>query len=207
MREKCFVNLNNASATNRVAASARARRNGHSGLVVWFTGLSGAGKTTLAVALEQKLFDQGRQVYVLDGDWVRKGLCSYLGFDAASRTENIRRVGEVAMLFADAGVIAIGACISPLRADRERIRKSCGPGKFVEVFVNAPLNVCERRDPKGLYAKARANLLKEFTGVSSPYEPPLQPEVELHTDQFGVEECLQQMLAAIEPRLSPAEHA
>ena len=193
--------MSHTSAFHCVTAAERAQRHGHLGLVVWFTGLSGAGKTTLAEALERTLFDQGCQVCILDGDLIRTGLCSDLGFDSASRSENIRRVGEVAMLLANAGVVAIGACISPLRADRERIRSACVPGKFVEVFVNAPLAVCEQRDPKGLYAKARANLIKDFTGINSAYEPPLRPEVEVRTDQWSVEQCLERLLEAIEPRL------
>lgn len=174
-------------ADNKITGVLREERNGHPGLVIWLTGLSGAGKTTIATELERQLFNTGCHTYLLDGDILRRGLCKDLGFSSAARRENIRRVGEVAALFADAGCIAIAAFISPFREDRDTIRQILGPKRFVEVFVNAPLEVCEQRDVKGLYAKARAGVLKEFTGVSSPYEPPLQPEVELHTDQLTVE--------------------
>jgi adenylyl-sulfate kinase len=156
--------------------------------------LSGAGKSTLATELERELFNLGKHAYVLDGDNIRHGLCSDLGFSPQDRTENIRRVGEVAKLFADAGVICVTAFISPYRADRDLVRRMVKEGRFVEVFVNAPVEVCEERDPKGLYAKARANEIREFTGVSAPYEPPLAPEIELRTDQLSVAQCVGQVL-------------
>ena len=162
--------------------------------MLWLTGLSGAGKSTIATELERALFDLGRHVYVLDGDNIRHGLGSDLGFSPEDRTENIRRVGEVAKLFADAGVICITAFISPYRADRDLVRKIMPRQRFVEVFVNAPLEICEERDPKGLYAKARAQEIKEFTGISAPYEPPSAPELELRTDQQTVEESVVQIL-------------
>jgi adenylyl-sulfate kinase len=162
--------------------------------VVWLTGLSGSGKSTLATELERELFNLGKQAYVLDGDNVRHGLCSDLGFNPRDRKENIRRVGEVAKLFADAGVICVTAFISPYREDRDLVRRMMPEGRFVEVFVNAPLAVCEQRDVKGLYAKARANQLQEFTGVSAPYEPPSAPELELRTDQASVAECVTRIL-------------
>lgn len=173
-----------------VSATERTQRNEHAGVVVWLTGLSASGKTTIADALERELFNKGRQVYVLDGDKMRTGLCSDLNFSPESRKENIRRVGEVAKLFADAGVICITAFISPYRSDRDLVRAILPAGSFIEVFVNAPLAVCEQRDPKGLYAKARAGLIKDFTGISAPYEPPGQPELELHTDQLDVAACV-----------------
>jgi bifunctional enzyme CysN/CysC len=178
----------------RVTARQRELRNGHIGCVLWLTGLSGAGKSTIATELERALFDLGRHVYVLDGDNIRHGLGSDLGFSPEDRTENIRRVGEVAKLFADAGVICITAFISPYRADRDLVRKIMPRQRFVEVFVNAPLEICEERDPKGLYAKARAQEIKEFTGISAPYEPPSAPELELRTDQQTVEESVVQIL-------------
>ena len=181
--------------TDPVQSSERARRNGHSGRIVWLTGLSGAGKSTLAVALERRLFDEGRQVCVLDGDIVRTGLCADLGFSAEDRTENIRRIGEVARLMGGAGMVVIVAFISPFRADRDRVRAGMPEGRFTEVFVNAPLEVCEQRDPKGLYAKARAGELTDFTGISSPYEPPASPEIELRTDQLSVVEAMECVLA------------
>lgn len=178
---------------------------GNSGCVVWLTGLSGAGKTTTARALETALRAQGRAVCVLDGDCLRRGLCSDLGFSTADRQENIRRVGEVARLFADAGLICVVALISPYRRDRDRARVAAPPGKFIEVYINAPLEVCEQRDPKGLYARARAGELQDFTGVSAPYEPPLAPEVELPTAQWSVTEGVEKILAAITAINSPGK--
>ncbi len=178
----------------KVTPQQREARHGHPGCVIWLTGLSSSGKSTIATELERELFNQGRSVYVLDGDNIRHGLGSNLGFSPKDRTENIRRVGEVAKLFADAGVICITAFISPYRADRELVRKILPPGRFVEVFVNAPLAVCEQRDPKGLYAKARKNEIKEFTGISAPYEVPPNPEIELHTDQLSVPESVARIL-------------
>ncbi len=183
-----------------VSAEERARRDEHTGVVVWLTGLSAAGKTTLANALERELFEQGRQVYVLDGDKMRQGLCSDLDFSPESRKENIRRVGEVAKLFADAGIICVTAFISPYRSDRDLVRGILPAGGFIEVFVNAPLAVCEHRDPKGLYARARAGLIKDFTGISAPYEPPTHPELELHTDQLSVADCLAAIVSELERR-------
>ena len=186
----------------RVSPAERAARHGHTGLVVWFTGLSGAGKTTLATLLERRLFVQGRQVYLLDGDLLRTGLCSDLGYSNLARRENIRRAGEVARLLAAAGFIALSAFISPFRADRDRVRNLLPKGRFIEVFVNAPLDVCEQRDTKGLYRKARAQLIPEFTGISSPYEAPLAAELELQTDRESVEQCLARLEACINARLS-----
>jgi bifunctional enzyme CysN/CysC len=174
----------------KVTARQRELRHGHPGCVVWLTGLSSSGKSTIATELERELFDLGCSVYVLDGDHIRHGLGSNLGFSPKDRTENIRRVGEVAKLFADAGVICITAFISPYRADRDLVRKSMPAGRFIEVFINAPLAVCEQRDAKGLYAKARKNLIKEFTGISAPYEVPPNPEIELRTDQLSVAESV-----------------
>jgi adenylyl-sulfate kinase len=174
----------------KVSAAQRESLNGHCGCVIWLTGLSGSGKSTIAVELEQKLFQSKRLTYILDGDNIRQGLCSDLGFSPKDRTENIRRIGEVARLFADAGIICIAAFISPYRGDRDLARKIAQPGKFVEVYLNAPLEVCEQRDPKGLYARARAGEIKDFTGISAPYEPPLKPEVELRTNQSSVTECV-----------------
>jgi len=172
-----------------------------SGGVVWLTGLSGAGKSTVAAELERKLLGLGRPVWVLDGDKVREGLCSDLGFSPEHRKENIRRVAEVARLFADAGLICIVAFISPYRADRARARSLLPAGRFIEVYLSAPLEVCERRDPKGLYAKARAGLVKDFTGITAPYEPPLDPELELRTDKFTVEECASTLVAMLSQKL------
>lgn len=182
----------------KVTLEQRQIQNGHPGCVVWFTGLSASGKSTIATELERELFSQGKHAYVLDGDNMRHGLCSDLGFTPEARKENIRRIGEVARLFADAGFVCIAAFISPYHTDRILARKIVPAGKFIEVYVNSPLSVCEGRDPKGLYAKARSGLLKDFTGVSAPYEPPINPELELRTDQMSVAECV----AAIQQKLA-----
>jgi bifunctional enzyme CysN/CysC len=174
----------------KITHEARARRNGHLGRVVWLTGLSGAGKSSVANELERELFTLGMQAYVLDGDKVRHGLCSDLGFSPDDRRENIRRIGEMAKIMADAGFICITAFISPYRTDRDEVRKRMEPGQFVEVYVNAPLDVCESRDPKGLYAKARANEIRDFTGISAPYEPPEKPELELPTHLLSVQDSV-----------------
>jgi bifunctional enzyme CysN/CysC len=178
----------------KVNRAARERRNRHRGAVIWLTGLSGAGKSTIAAELERELFALGLHTYVLDGDNVRHGLSANLGFSPEDRQENIRRVGEVAKLFADAGVLIITAFISPYRDDRQMVRAMLKEGEFVEVFVDAPLEVCEQRDPKGLYKKARAGKIAEFTGVSAPYEAPEEPEVVVHTDRQTVGECVARII-------------
>ncbi len=174
--------------------------NGHRGAVIWLTGLSGAGKSTLAHALDQALYDQGCHSYVLDGDNVRHGLCKDLGFSDADRTENIRRIGEMTKLFVDAGLIAITAFISPFREDRKRVRDLFEEGDFLEVFCRCSLNECERRDVKGLYKRARAGLIKEFTGITSPYQEPEHPELVLDTDQYSVHECARQLANMLRAR-------
>jgi bifunctional enzyme CysN/CysC len=178
---------------SRVSAEARRERNRHGGGVLWFTGLPGAGKTTLALALEQRLFEAGAQVYVLDGDSVRRRLSSDLGFAPADRSENIRRIGEVAALFADSGMIAIAAAISPYRSDRAAARRAAGDA-FHEIYIKAPLEVCEARDPKGHYRRARAGQLTDFTGVSAPYEAPEAPDLVIETDKLTVEESLARLM-------------
>lgn len=190
-----------SEAGTEVTAAARAARLGHAGLVVWFTGLSGSGKTTVATELERRLFHAGRMVYRLDGDVLRKGLCADLGFGLAARRENVRRAGEVAGLLADAGLIVLAAFISPLAADRQLIRSRIAPGQFIEVFINASLEVCERRDVKGLYRRARSGQLPEFTGISSPYEAPERPEVELRTGEVFIAEAADLLEAQIDQRL------
>lgn len=167
---------------------------------IWLTGLSGAGKSTLANSLEQELYDAGRFVYVLDGDNVRHGLNQDLGFSVEDRQENIRRVAEVARLMVDAGLIVIVAFISPFRAERDFARALFEPGEFIEVFVDASLATCEQRDSKGLYALARSGKLKEFTGIDSPYEIPLSPEVHLATDRDSLSDCLTQIRQLIDAR-------
>jgi adenylylsulfate kinase len=166
--------------------------------VLWLTGLSGCGKSTLAMALEAALISRGHLAFTLDGDNVRHGLNKNLGFSAEDRTENIRRIGEVAKLFVDAGVLAITSFISPFRADRDAVRTLLPPGRFIEVFVDAPLDVCESRDPKGLYKKARAAAAEgkglQFTGIDSPYEPPEHPEIHIHSDRLSPDQAVRQVL-------------
>lgn len=170
----------------------RARLKGHAPAVIWFTGLSGSGKSTLANAVESRLHHQyGAHTYLLDGDVIRTGLNSDLGFAEADRAENIRRLGEVTRLFYNAGLIVLTAFISPFRADRERARALVPPGGFVEVYVQCPLAVCEQRDPKGLYRRARVGQLPQFTGVTSPYEAPVAPEITLETDHLAVADCVE----------------
>ena len=193
MKTSSPASKNIVASISKVTLAQREKRNHHRGCVLWFTGLSAAGKSTIANELEAALFARGCQTFVLDGDRVRHGLCSDLDFSENSRHENIRRVGEVARLFSEAGFICIAAFISPYRADRNLVRAMAGD-KFIEVFVNAPLNVCESRDPKGLYAKARARKIRNFTGVSAPYEPPMNPEIELRTDKLTVAEAVQKSL-------------
>ena len=170
------------------------------GCVVWFTGLSGSGKSTTAVALESHLIRNGHLAFNLDGDNFRHGLCSDLGFSPADRTENIRRLGEVARLFADAGVICLTSFISPQRATRELARKTIGPERFLEIHVSTDLAVCEQRDVKGLYRKARAGTLPEFTGISAPYEPPEHPDLSLDTASLPVSACVTQLIALLETK-------
>ncbi|MGE0268292.1 MAG: adenylyl-sulfate kinase [Candidatus Omnitrophota bacterium] len=159
------------------------------GVVIWLTGLSGAGKSTISESLAGKLLREGRKSYILDGDKVRKGLCSDLGFSPEDRTENIRRIGEVSKLFCDAGLITIVAFISPYISDRDKVRSILGSGEFIEVFVDCPVEECERRDPKGLYKKARKGEIKEFTGITAPYEAPANPEIHLETNVLNIEAC------------------
>jgi bifunctional enzyme CysN/CysC len=178
---------------HRVLGASRAERHGHRGGVLWFTGLSASGKSTLAMEVERRLFAQGYHVYVLDGDNVRRGLNANLGFAPDDRIENIRRVGEVAALFADAGFICIAAFISPYQADRDRARQAAGAA-FHEVYIEADLGTCEERDPKGLYKKARAGEIADFTGISAPYEPPSSPEIVVDTAGNSVEDCVAQIV-------------
>ena len=183
-----------------VTHAERQKNLGQKGTTIWFTGLSGSGKSTIAVALEQVLLQRGKHAYCLDGDNVRHGLNKNLGFSAEDREENIRRIGEVAKLFADAGMIALTSFISPYRADRDRARKLHDDTNlaFLEVFVDCPLDVAEERDPKGLYKKARAGEIKGFTGIDDPYEEPLKPELHLRTDLNSIAECVHKVLDLME---------
>lgn len=182
------------------ATVTRARReaqNGHRGAIIWFTGLSGAGKSTLAHAVEEHLHQMGCRTFVLDGDNVRHGLCGDLGFSATDRVENIRRVGEVAKLFMEAGVIVLTAFISPFREDRNKVRAMVQPGEFVEIYCQCPVEVCEQRDTKGLYKKARAGEIGQFTGISSPYEAPDMPELVVNTSERSLQDCVLQVAAEV----------
>ena len=182
----------------RVKREQRANQKGQKPCVLWFTGLSGSGKSTIANALEQTLFLRGHHSYLLDGDNVRHGLNKDLDFTDAGRVENIRRIGEVSKLFVDAGLIVLTAFISPFRSDRRMVRSILGDGEFVEIYVSTPIEVCEARDPKGLYARARTGAIKHFTGVSSPYEAPEQPEIVLDTSTLAVQECVDQIVRYLE---------
>lgn len=198
--------MDQAASPDPVTVHERAARNGHRGATVWLTGLSGAGKSTLSRALERELFARGRHVYVLDGDELRHGLNASLGYSREDRQENIRRVAEVSRILSDAGLITISAFISPFRADRQKARDIAQAAgiPFVEVFVNAPLDVCEQRDTKGLYKKARAGQIQDFTGISSPYEPPLEPEVSVCTHRQTVAECITAIVGYLEPLVTVA---
>lgn len=188
------ISKNLVPIEHRIAADQRRLRNKHRGAVLWFTGLPGSGKSTLALGLEQRLFEMGAQVYSLDGDNIRRGLNSDLGFSHEDRTENIRRIGEVAALFADAGLIVVTAFISPYRHDRKTARNAARTA-FHEIYIKAPIDVCEKRDPKGHYALARTGKLLDFTGVSAPYEAPENPDLTIETDQLSVEESLERLIA------------
>jgi bifunctional enzyme CysN/CysC len=194
-RPSTLANVTNVE--HEVSTEARAQQNGHRGGVIWLTGLSGSGKSTIAMGAEKRLFHKGYRVYVLDGDNLRRGINSDLGFSAADRRENIRRAGEIAALFADAGVVVLAAFISPDANDRAVARRAAG-AQFHEVFVRAPLAVCERRDPRGLYRRARAGEIHEFTGVSAPYEPPTAPDVEIDTERLSIDEAVEHLVIYIE---------
>lgn len=185
--------------SHAVTRAEREQLHGHQGVVLWFTGLSGSGKSTVAGALEQALHKLGASTYLLDGDNVRHGLCSDLGFSDADRKENIRRVGEVAKLMVDAGLIVLSAFISPHREERQMVRDRVGEGRFIEVFVDTPLAICEARDPKGLYKKARAGELRNFTGIDAVYEAPERPEIHLDGEQL-VTNLSQQVLDLLRQR-------
>ena len=179
---------------------------GHKSCILWYTGLSGSGKSTIANKVEEMMFDMGLHTYILDGDNVRMGLNKGLGFSDDDRKENIRRIGEVSKLFIDAGVIVGTAFISPFRSDRDMVRSIVKEGEFIEIYVNTPLEVCEQRDPKGLYKKARSGEIKQFTGIDSPYEAPEKPEINLLTANRSVEECAQDVVKWLqEHNYIPAE--
>lgn len=186
----------------KVSADERQRLMNQRAKLIWFTGLSGSGKSTLAVQLEATLHAKGFKTYLLDGDNIRSGLNKDLTFTDEGREENIRRISEVCKLFLDAGVILLSAFISPFRADRDQVSTIVGADNYIEVFVDAPLEVCEQRDVKGLYRKARAGEVKNFTGISSPYEKPEHPSVVIQTDRMTVEEAVAELMRVIEPGLA-----
>ncbi|HEX6984386.1 MAG TPA: adenylyl-sulfate kinase [Planctomycetaceae bacterium] len=183
---------------HKVSKADRWKRSGHKGALLWFTGLSGSGKSTIANTVDHILHEMGKHTMVLDGDNIRMGLNKNLGFSPEDRSENIRRIGEVGKLFVEAGVITTTAFISPYRADRDMVRGLLAPGEFVEIYVKASVETCEKRDPKGLYKKARAGEIKEFTGVSAPYEEPTKPELVLDSDTKGIDELAQQVVDYLE---------
>jgi adenylylsulfate kinase len=184
--------------THQVSKDDRFKLKGHKGAVLWFTGLSGCGKSTIANAVELRLYQAGKHSFLLDGDNIRLGLNKNLGFTPEDRTENVRRVGEVAKLFAAAGNITLAAFISPYRADRKLVRELLPAGEFIEIYVDASLETCEKRDPKGLYKKARAENLPNFTGISAPYEAPEKPELVLDSNNKGIEELVNEVMAYLE---------
>jgi len=178
----------------------RQKLKGHKSAILWFTGLSGSGKSTIAHTLEETLFQRKVHTYVLDGDNIRKGLNKDLGFSPEDRRENIRRLGEVAKLFVDAGLIVIVAAISPYRSDRAFVRNLVEPGEFIEIYVKCPLEICEARDPKGLYKKARQGIIKNFTGIDAPYEEPENPEIVVESDKESVEEAVSKIIRYLEEK-------
>jgi adenylylsulfate kinase len=178
----------------------RRKQNGHNSFVLWFTGLSGSGKSTVANAVAKRLFDDGIKNYVLDGDNVRHGLNKDLGFSEEDRKENIRRIGEVSKLFVDGGQVVLTAFISPFTADRELVRNLLEDDEFVEVYIKCPIEECEKRDPKGLYVKARQGIIPDFTGIDSPYEEPVNPELIIETNASSIEESVEQIIAYLKKR-------
>jgi adenylylsulfate kinase len=204
MEEKGFMTIQKATNITwhhgAIAKKDRERLLEQKGIVIWFTGLSGSGKSTVAHTVEERLFETGHLCFVLDGDNIRHGLNKNLGFSPEDREENIRRIGEVAKLFAQAGVIAMTAFISPYRADRDKVRALLDDGEFIEVFVKVPIKIAEERDPKGLYKKARNGEIKEFTGISAPYEEPINPELVIDTSELDVEQSAEKVLSYLKKR-------
>ena len=183
-----------------LTAEDRENLHGHKGAVIWFTGLSASGKSTIAHFLEKELYQRGCSTYVLDGDNVRHGLCADLGFSAEDREENIRRIGEMVKLFVDAGIVVLTAFISPYRKDRQRVRSLLKERQFLEIYVECPLEVCAARDQKGIYAKARAGVIKNFTGISAPYEPPENPEMVIQAAKENPQQAAKQVMTLLETR-------
>ena len=195
------MNENLIRHTHPISKSDRLKNNGHQAKVIWLVGLSGSGKSTLAGNIETVLHQKGYKTYLLDGDNVRLGLNNDLGFSSKDRTENIRRIAEVARLFNEAGIIVLSAFISPLASDRAQARRLISPENFIEIFINCPLHVCEKRDVKGLYAKARKGLIPNFTGIDAPFENPKQPNLTISTEAEAPAASLKKLLDFIEPKL------
>lgn len=183
-----------------LSKDVRRKQNGHHSFVIWFTGLSGSGKSTVANAVATRLYENGIRNYVLDGDNIRHGLNKDLGFSEDDRKENIRRIGEVSKLFVDAAQVVLTAFISPFQADRQVVRDLLEEDEFVEVYVKCPIEECEKRDPKGLYVKARQGIISDFTGITSPYEEPAKPELVVETNLYSVDECVDQVIAYLKSR-------
>lgn len=181
-----------------VSRELRNKTNKHPSFVLWFTGLSGSGKSTIANAVEQQLFASGKQTYTLDGDNIRSGINKGLGFTQEDRNENLRRIAEVAKLFVDAGIITLASFISPTQNDRKMAKELIGKTHFFEIFVDTPLQLCEQRDPKGLYKKARAGEIKNFTGIDAPYEPPQKPDLHIYTENESLEACVKKVVNFVE---------
>lgn len=198
---KTIMQNNTVRHNYQIKQADRNRMTGNSSFVVWFTGLSGSGKSTLANKLEEQLFAQGIHSYVLDGDNIRQGINRDLNFTEEDRTENLRRIAEIAKLFVDAGIVTIAAFIAPLAAEREKIRSIVGADNFVEIYVSTPIEECEKRDVKGLYKRARLGEIPNFTGISSPYEAPKHPDLEIETSKIEVEEAIASILNVIEEKL------
>lgn len=193
---------NNIIAHNfTISKKERIRRNKHNSFLIWFTGLSGSGKSTIANLVEIRLHEDSINTYLLDGDNIRKGINNDLTFSSKDRTENIRRIAEISNLFIDSGIVVLGAFISPYRNDRENIKKIVGKKNFIEVYINTSLKECERRDVKGLYEKARKGEIKNFTGISAPYEAPINPDIEIKTEIFSVEEAVDSIFKVIKKKL------
>ncbi|MBN2868305.1 MAG: adenylyl-sulfate kinase [Flavobacteriaceae bacterium] len=185
----------------QVCREDRKSKNNHNSFLIWFTGLSGSGKSTIANLVEQQLFEKGIKTYTLDGDNIRKGINKNLTFSPEDRTENIRRIAEIANLMVDAGLVVLAAFVSPYKKDRENVKNIVKNSNFVEVFINTSVEECERRDVKGLYKKARAGEIKNMTGISAPYEAPQQPDIEIKTEEISIKEAVKQIIDHITPKL------
>ena len=196
------MNLNITKYNYKISKNQREKKHGHKAFVVWFTGLSGSGKSTLANLLEIELHNLGMSTYILDGDNIRQGINKDLSFSSQDRSENIRRIAEIGNLMIDAGIITLSAFVLPFQKDREMVRKTVGKNNFIEVFINTSLSECEKRDVKGLYKKARAGEISNMTGISSPYEPPTNPDLEIITDKESVEESLLKLLKFIKNKIN-----